>query len=169
MNRNTKNIQEGFFSIEAMGSGFYWLIGMILAFSAVGVLYSLSGSNQEIQNINQLLQVARHLKSKGNYGTDGLITQMKELDLIQINTTTEEINNNYGGKIKIIGNNSHYFLESTKIPKSDCVRLSTNISRGSLVGKTKINGTEISGEVSATAAATGCNSLDNTITFYTKS
>lgn len=171
MNRNTKTIQEGFFSIEAMGSGFYWLVGMILAFSAVGVLYALSGSNQEIQNTNQLLQVARHFKSSSGYGTGDLTAAMIKLNLIPVKKGSKDntISNTHGGDITIKGEGNGYSLTSTKLPDSDCIRLSTNISRGSLVDKTKINSTETTGEVSAAVAVNCCTGNSNTITFYTKS
>lgn len=44
--RERVRVQRGFLSIEALGSGFYWLMGIILAFGAVGAVYKLVSSNQ---------------------------------------------------------------------------------------------------------------------------
>jgi PilS N terminal len=173
MNRKIKNNQEGFFSIEAMGSGFYWLVGMILAFSAVGVLYALSSSNQEIQNTNQLLQVTRHLKSSQGYKKNNLILDLIKLEVIPVNITIDSKNNKlfntHGGEILIVGNGSGYTLTTKKIPQSDCIKLSTNISRGSLIYQTKINSSTTNGEVDSATAATQCIVGDNTIDFFTRS
>lgn len=171
MNRKTKILQEGFFSIEAMGSGFYWLVGMILAFSAVGVLYALSGSNQEIQNTHQLLQVTRHLKSSKGYKNADLIPDMIKLEVIPVNVTISgnKLLNTHGGEITIIGNGTGYTLTTHKVPQSNCIKISTNISRGSLVYQTTINTTVNTGEVDAAKADTQCIVGENSIAFSTRS
>lgn len=165
-------IKEGFFSIEAMGSGFYWLVGMILAFSAVGTLYALSGSNQEIQNINQLLQVARHLKSSKGYKKGDLVPDMVKLNIIPTNVTISgnKLFNTHGGEIQVNGNNNGigYALITKKIPQSDCIKVASNISRGSLVYQTKINNKNTTGEVDSHEAAVQCVIGDNTIVFSTR-
>lgn len=172
MKSKAKYIKEGFFSIEAMGSGFYWLVGMILAFSAVGTLYALSGSNQEIQNTNQLLQVARHLKSSKGYKKGNLIPDMLKLDIIPANVTVSgaKLFNNHGGEIQINGNSNGigYTLITKNIPQSDCIKIASNISRGSLVYQTKINNKNTTGEVDSHEAATQCVIGDNTIVFSTR-
>lgn len=172
MCNKSKQIREGFFSIEAMGSGFYWLVGMILAFSAVGALYSLSGSNQEIQNTNQLLQVTRHLKSSKGYKKGDLIPEMIKLKVIPANVTIsgDKLFNTHGGEIQINGNSNGigYTLITKNVPQSDCIKIATNISRGSLVYQTKINNKNTTGEVESHEAATQCVMGDNTIVFSTR-
>lgn len=166
-------VQRGFLSIEALGSGFYWLMGMILAFGAVGAVYKLTSSNQEIQNTNQLLQVTRHLKSSRGYKKGSLVSELIKLSMVP-NTVTisgNRLYNTHGGEIIIKGNDSRigYTLETRDIPQDECIKLASNISRGSLVSKTKINsGQEINGEVEPDVAVTLCSEEKNIILFSTR-
>lgn len=166
-------LQRGFLSIEALGSGFYWLVGMILAFGAAGAVYKLASSNQEIQNTNQLLQVTRHLKSSRGYKSGSLISELIKLSMVP-NTVTisgDKLFNTHGGEIIITGNKNRigYTLITKDFPQDECIKLASNISRGSLVSKTKINsGQEITGEVEPDVAVTQCSKEKNTILFSTR-
>lgn len=164
------NRQAGFGAIE-MIVVLIIVIGLLaLAASRWDALFGSNESAEEISNVNMLMAGTKNLKTSSGYGAAGtdLVPGLIKANAVPKNMTVVSgvLYNIWGGSVTVVSTGTGFTVTSSTIPEGNCLTLSTKLARGGIYS-TKINaGTTIIGEVTQSAATTGCSSAtSNSVTW----
>lgn len=186
MNLRKNKMEKGLSLIEA---------SMVLALSAIvvsGVMFyyqSASDSNKTQNTVSQVMSVMSAINGlyvgQASYTglTDAVLYNSSAVPENYKDKSTQQINNPFGGKLKVAAVNGGYTLTLEKVPKSSCVNIASmnlgtslqgvgvevrdNIAPKPLSG-TPQRGVVYSGTLTPGNAATLCSDVTNSITFLMK-
>lgn len=166
MPTNTRNAQWGFLSLDGM----FWLMLIAVALGFIVFLGYRTFGNSDItieqSNLGTLMTNAKRLKSTTGYATAGtnLVPPLINLEGtagMSINGTT--LSNRWNGAVTVVSNGMTFTITETKLPKSACITLASNMAKDKQTTTAINGGTAVAGEITAVAASTSCSSDANTI------
>jgi hypothetical protein len=148
-------------------------VGMFIIAMVAGlafVVWSMVNKTSEVSLVNNIIMETRGMVSSGGYGTTDYVPSLIAGGSIPSNVTVSngKIYNKSGGTISVVGNGIGFIVTVTALSKKSCVGLASAIGTSDLQS-TKINGSSISGEVTAAQATTACTTESNTLIFTTNS
>lgn len=162
-----KSKQTGFGALEVMIA---LMIGALVIIGAVAWYQKLTTSqnnSDELSNLSSLTTNIRQLRTISGYGTSGvnLVPILINAGGIPDNmTVTAGVPYNaFGGAVSIQSTGLGFTITYAGLPAENCIFLATK-GASSNTTQTKINGGGlVTGEISASAASTGCSTASNSV------
>lgn len=190
MNLRKNKMEKGLSLIEA---------SMVLALSAIvvsGVMFyyqSASDSNKTQNTVSQVMSVMSAINGlyvgQASYTdlTDAVLYNSSAIPDNYKDKTPPQINNPFGGKLKVASNGGGYTLTLDGVPKSSCVNIASmnlgtslqgvgvEVNTGTILKTEKLSGQQrpsagkvYSGTLTPAKAAILCSNPTNSITFLMK-
>ncbi|WP_440862562.1 type 4 pilus major pilin [Symbiopectobacterium purcellii] len=180
--KNKATLHRVFLSLEAMGVLAIIAVAIVLAVSAVSILFNKSTLNDEMSNVQALVTQARGmLKTQGEYPFSsgakmtGTLVQFGGVPgSMTINgdkaSGAAKIANGWGGdviiapeKIQGSANNKGFSVTYKNVPQDACVIMATKLSGSAMIHEVSISGTNNVGAVTAEKAGTQCKANNGSV------
>lgn len=169
--KNVKSMKKGIAGITDSGVSVAISLFLITMVAAIAyVVWNNVNKASEVSVVNNLILQTRSMVSGNGYGTADYVPALIAGGNIPSNVTVSggKLYNKSGGTITVVGNGIGFIVTDNGLSKKSCVGLATSVGTADLQS-TKINGTTITGEVTAASATTACSTESNTLTFTTNS
>ncbi|EKN4699759.1 prepilin-type N-terminal cleavage/methylation domain-containing protein [Yersinia ruckeri] len=161
----TKQIHKGFGLLEII---VVVLIMAVILGGISGRIGDSSGATEigsEAGHVVAIINNAKQLKDSAGYKTGSLIPDLNTFSGIpsdmKNNGTTVE--NTWGGDVLVTGAGTSFTVSYANVPIDACAKITSRLSKSSLINQTTINGKTIVGEVSIANTTTNCNTASNTL------
>ncbi len=161
----TNQIHKGFGLLE--------IIVVVLIMSVIlggisGRIGDSSGAtdiSSEAGHVVAIINNGKQLKDSSGYKTGSLIPDLNTFNGIpsdmKNNGTTVE--NTWGGNVLVTGAGTSFTVSYSNVPTDACAKITSRLSKSSLINQTMINGKAIIGEVTIANTTSNCNAATNTI------
>lgn len=168
--KKINSMKKGVWQLSDAISSYGLGIAALATVVTLGV-YAFTKPNmiKDVSNITTIMTETRNMRSSTGYGT-GDYTQALISSLGKsINSSGGKMYNSAGGEITVVGAGNGFTVITRKLDKASCIKHAQELSGGD-VGKTDINGTVVSGEVTVPQAQQSCvDGKNNTLTLTTLS
>ncbi|HEN3280875.1 TPA: pilus assembly protein PilS [Yersinia enterocolitica] len=163
--KSLNKIHKGFTLLEIIVM-IMILMGLLAAIGGrIGDSSGASDVSGEAGHVIAIINNTKQLKDSSGYKTGSLIPDLNTFNGIpsDMKNNGATIQNIWGGDVLVVGAGTSFSVSYGNVPNDACAKLTSGLSKNSLINQTTTNGKAIIGEVSIANTTTNCNATTNTI------
>ncbi len=159
--------QQGLNLVEVAIALFLGLLVLLGVYGLYQNANNTASNQSELENVTSLITSIRTLRTASGYGASGtnlipvLINSGGIPGSMSVSGTT--VTNSWSGAVTAVSTGAGFTLTYGDVPKPNCNTLATKAPNARTMSLSINGGTAISGEVSSTAANSGCSADANTL------